>query len=463
MTAGSVQHVVPQVYSPALMLDKVNTCMPWSVRNIQYCNEDCSSLVTTQAYMHSVLFCPDEHTASLLYHAVATSPKPIPALILLVPSASRAQFTSSTVFISHRFSVPLAALVSDSACPEELFDVLYTPLQAPQDPILAASPAEHMNQLTFVFDSQIAGIKSSVMFDTGASHNFVNAQFVKQHHLHLDSAPLQVHLADGSTMVSDGVVTVKLKIQTYHTTITCRVMPLVDGIDMVLGSAWAERNKVVADFTRPCLHLRPTAKTWHMPVSLVPRRHEPSSQATTEPAIISAVQASRLLLRPRNDCRPAFLVVIRVAKDTDTATSTNHSDEDPQLSALLNQYSDLFAPPTNSQQHVGITAGAVPLTDDSHPPNKPAFRLSLKERKEVEDRVSLMLENGWIQPSHSGYGAPVLFVPKPDGTLRMCIDYRALNKLTKTNKYPLPRIDDLMDNLSGAKCFSALDLTAGYH
>ena len=74
-----------------------------------------------------------------------------------------------------------------------------------------------------------------------------------------------------------------------------------------------------------------------------------------------------------------------------------------------------------------------------------------------------LLEAGRIVPSSSPYGAPVLFVPKPDGSMRMCIDYRELNKVTQENKYPMPRIDDLMDNLGGAKYFSSLDLTSGYH
>lgn len=74
-----------------------------------------------------------------------------------------------------------------------------------------------------------------------------------------------------------------------------------------------------------------------------------------------------------------------------------------------------------------------------------------------------MLQSGWIQhPSASPFGTPVLIVPKSDGSLRMCIDYRALNKLIIEKQYPLPRIDDLMDNLAGAKYFSALDLTLGY-
>jgi hypothetical protein len=87
----------------------------------------------------------------------------------------------------------------------------------------------------------------------------------------------------------------------------------------------------------------------------------------------------------------------------------------------------------------------------------------LTERREIEEQVRNLLESGKIAPSSSAYGAPVLLVPKPDGTMRLCIDYRALNKITAKNKYPLPRIDALMDNLAGAKCFSSLDLASGYH
>jgi hypothetical protein len=103
------------------------------------------------------------------------------------------------------------------------------------------------------------------------------------------------------------------------------------------------------------------------------------------------------------------------------------------------------------------------MKPDSNPPNRPPFRLSLPERQEVEKQVKELLEAGRIVPSASSYGSPVLFVPKPDGSLRMCIDYRELSKLTIKNKYPLPRIDDLMNNLSGAKLFSSKDLTSGYH
>jgi hypothetical protein len=80
-------------------------------------------------------------------------------------------------------------------------------------------------------------------------------------------------------------------------------------------------------------------------------------------------------------------------------------------------------------------------------------------QRQVKDGI----EHGHIQPSTSPFGAPVLFVVKKDGTLRMCIDYRKLNSHTIKNRYPLPRIDDLLDRLNGAKYFTTLDLKSGYH
>ena len=89
--------------------------------------------------------------------------------------------------------------------------------------------------------------------------------------------------------------------------------------------------------------------------------------------------------------------------------------------------------------------------------------MSPKEHEELQVQVEDLLAQGHIRPSQSAYGAPILFVPKKDGRWRMCIDYRALNKQTIKDRYPLPRIDDLLDRLGKARYFSIIDLASGYH
>ena len=85
------------------------------------------------------------------------------------------------------------------------------------------------------------------------------------------------------------------------------------------------------------------------------------------------------------------------------------------------------------------------------------------ELKELKEQLKDLLDKGFIRPSISSWGAPTLFVSKKDGSLRICIDYRQLDKITIKNKYPIPRIDDLFDQLQGASHFSKIDLRSGYH
>ena len=90
------------------------------------------------------------------------------------------------------------------------------------------------------------------------------------------------------------------------------------------------------------------------------------------------------------------------------------------------------------------------------------YKMSPLELKEAKQQIESMLEHGFVRPSDSPYGAPALFVPKKDGSLRFCIDYRGLNKKTVKNKYPLPLLEEPFDRLGSAKVFSKIDLQSGY-
>ncbi|GJT05718.1 putative reverse transcriptase domain-containing protein [Tanacetum coccineum] len=110
----------------------------------------------------------------------------------------------------------------------------------------------------------------------------------------------------------------------------------------------------------------------------------------------------------------------------------------------------------NTKFRIDLVHGATPVA-------KSPYRLAPSEMQELSEQLRELQDKGFIRPSHSPWGAPVLFVKKKDGSFRMCIDYRELNKLTVKNRYPLPRIDDLFDQLRGACPFLKIDFRSGYH
>jgi hypothetical protein len=100
----------------------------------------------------------------------------------------------------------------------------------------------------------------------------------------------------------------------------------------------------------------------------------------------------------------------------------------------------------------------IELKHVTTPIYKTPYRMGTLELAELKEHIKELLEKGFIRPSSSPWGAPVIFVPKKDGTQRLCVDYRALNVVTVKNKYPLPRIDDLFNQLCGECVFSKIDL-----
>ncbi|GBG91477.1 hypothetical protein CBR_g52433 [Chara braunii] len=140
---------------------------------------------------------------------------------------------------------------------------------------------------------------------------------------------------------------------------------------------------------------------------------------------------------------------------------TEEKPMDPAIAKLLEEFKDLTEPPTGTvprpiQHRIEIEPG-------SRTPKGVVYRMFPRELEELRRQLDKLLKKGWIRPSSSPFGAPVLFVPKKEGELRMCIDYRGLNAITVKNVEPLPRIDDLLDRVQGAKYFSKIDLKSGYH
>ncbi|GJT97331.1 putative nucleotidyltransferase, ribonuclease H [Tanacetum coccineum] len=140
-------------------------------------------------------------------------------------------------------------------------------------------------------------------------------------------------------------------------------------------------------------------------------------------------------------------------------------EDEPKLSdiSVVRDFEDVFPddlsglPPQRQVEfRIDLVLGATPIA-------KSPYRLAPSEMQELSGQLQELQDKGFIRPSHSPWGAPVLFVKKKDGSLRMCIDYRELNKLTVKNRYPLPRIDDLFDQLQGSRFFSKIDLRSGYH
>jgi hypothetical protein len=130
---------------------------------------------------------------------------------------------------------------------------------------------------------------------------------------------------------------------------------------------------------------------------------------------------------------------------------------------IVLEFPDVFPeelPSMPPERKVEFAIEVIPCTA---PISKRAYRVSRLELVELKKQIDELLEKGYIRPSTSPWAALVLFMEKKDGTQRMCIDYRSMNEVTVKNKYPLPRIEDLFDELRGASVFSKIDLRSGYH
>lgn len=138
-----------------------------------------------------------------------------------------------------------------------------------------------------------------------------------------------------------------------------------------------------------------------------------------------------------------------------------NSDQQQKLSRLLRTYSDVFSTGPDDLGRTNVTRHTIP-TRDSRPTRQRQYRQPYHLRQEMNRQIDGMLANNIIKESCSPWSSPVLMVPKKDGTFRFCVDFRGLNEMTVKDPFPLPRIDETLDSLGGARHFSTLDLASGY-
>ncbi|GJS55221.1 putative reverse transcriptase domain-containing protein [Tanacetum coccineum] len=182
--------------------------------------------------------------------------------------------------------------------------------------------------------------------------------------------------------------------------------------------------------------------------------NESSNGRESRLTVISCSKAQEYMAK---GCQ-VFLAQISAKKEEDKSERKQIGDV-----PIVRDFPEVFPedlpglPPTRPVEfQIDLVPGAAPVA-------RAPYRLAPSEMKELSEQLQELSDKGFIRPSSSPWGAPVLFVKKKDGSFRMCIDYRELNKLTVKNRYPLPRIDDLFDQLQGSSIYSKIDLRSGYH
>ncbi|GJS24763.1 putative reverse transcriptase domain-containing protein [Tanacetum coccineum] len=291
---------------------------------------------------------------------------------------------------------------------------------------------------TFLLNNRYA----TVLFDSGSDKSFVNTSFshlIDINPVRLDTS-YEVELADGR-VASTNTILRGCTLNLLNHLFKIDLMPIELGtFDVVIGMDWLVDQDAVIVCGKKVVHIPVKNKT------LVVE----GDRGTSRLKIISCIKASKYIERGHQ---------LFVAHVTEKEPKEKHLEDVPVIRDFYEVFPDDLPglpPPRQVEFKIELVPGAAPVA-------RAPYRLAPSEMKELANQLQELSEKGFIRPSSSPWGAPVLFVKKKDGSFRMCIDYRELNKLTVKNRYPLPRIDDLFDQLQGSSVYSKIDLRSGYH
>ncbi|GJT84436.1 putative reverse transcriptase domain-containing protein [Tanacetum coccineum] len=226
-------------------------------------------------------------------------------------------------------------------------------------------------------------------------------------------------------------------------------MPVELGsLDIIIGMDWLAKYHVVIDCTEKIIRI-----PWGNETLIV---HGNGSNRGNETRlnIISCTKTKKYMLIGHH----VFLAHV-TTKEIKDKLGEKRLEDVPIVQDFPKVFPENLSglPPTRQVEfQIDLTHGAAPVA-------RAPYRLAPSEMKEFSEQLQELSDKGFIRPSSSLWGAPVLLVKKKDGSFRMCIDYRELNKLTMKNCYPLLRIDDLFDQLQGSSVYSKLDLRSGFH
>ena len=265
------------------------------------------------------------------------------------------------------------------------------------------------------------------LVDPRATHSFISVPFTERHQI--ESQPIDgrmvVSVPNGDTMISGRIVPgSRLVIQNKDFPADLIVLSIHD-FDIILGMDWLSKHRATLD-------------CYKKEVRLV-RPEEPGVifrgiRREIAPSLINAMTASKML---RKGCQGYLAFIV------DRRQEGTRLEDIP----IIKEFPDVFPDDISGlppDREVEFTIDLIPETE---PISIPPYRMAPAEMRELKAQLEDLLSKGFIRPSISPWGAPVLFVKKKDESLRLCIDYRQLNRVTIRNQYPLPRIDELFDQL----------------